>query len=170
MTSAGTAAAAPHSGTTAPAGCWRPLPARPRGSAGCGSGSPRPMASRRAPGTAGGGGGGHASPRVGERYCYALAGLSQRFEKNGLGTVLLAHTIEQAAAEGATVYDLMWGDESYKDRFATGSRQAGTWYLATGRPSRLALGAAVRGVHALEALPPGAQEPLRRLKRGLRRS
>jgi CelD/BcsL family acetyltransferase involved in cellulose biosynthesis len=108
--------------------------------------------------------------RVGERYCYALAGLSQRFEKNGLGTVLLAHTIEQAAAEGAAVYDLMWGDESYKDRFATGSRQAGTWYLATGRPSRMALGAAVRGIHALEALPAGAQEPLRRVKRGLRSS
>jgi CelD/BcsL family acetyltransferase involved in cellulose biosynthesis len=108
--------------------------------------------------------------RVGERYCYALAGLARRCEKNGLGTVLLAHTIEQAAAEGAAVYDLMWGDESYKGRFATGQREAGTWYLAPGQPSRLALNAAVHGVHALESLPPGAREPLRRIKRGLRRS
>lgn len=108
--------------------------------------------------------------RVGDRYCYALAGLAQRFEKHGLGTVLLAHTIEQAAAEGATVYDLMWGDETYKDRFATDCREAGTWYLAPGQPSRLALGAAVTGVHALESLPPGAREPLRRVKRSLRRS
>jgi CelD/BcsL family acetyltransferase involved in cellulose biosynthesis len=108
--------------------------------------------------------------RVGERYCYSLAGLAQRFQKHGLGTVLLAHTIEQAAAEGAAVYDLMWGDESYKERFATGQRTAGTWYLTSGQPSRLALGAAVRGVHALESLPPGAREPLRRVKRGMRRS
>jgi hypothetical protein len=49
-----------------------------------------------------------------------------------LGTVLLGHTIEQAAAEGAEIYDMMWGEEDYKERFETGRREAATWVL--GRP------------------------------------
>jgi CelD/BcsL family acetyltransferase involved in cellulose biosynthesis len=70
--------------------------------------------------------------RIGDRYCYALSGLSKEYETFALGTVLLAHTIEQAAAEGAAIYDLMWGDESYKQRFETGRRDAASWVL--GRP------------------------------------
>lgn len=108
--------------------------------------------------------------RIGERYCYALAGLSSRFESHGLGTVLLAHTIEQAAAEGVSTYDLMWGDESYKDRFATGRREAATWYLASGRGSHLALSAAVRGARLSRHLSPRLRAPLRRLRRRLRRA
>jgi CelD/BcsL family acetyltransferase involved in cellulose biosynthesis len=108
--------------------------------------------------------------RVGGRYCYALAGLAERYEKDALGTVLLGHTIEQAAAEGAAIYDLMWGDESYKDRFATGSREAATWYLASGATSHLALSAAVRGSRRLSSASPRLREPLRRLRRRLRRS
>ena len=108
--------------------------------------------------------------RIGERYCYSLAGLAERFEPFGLGTVLLAHTIEQAAAEGAAVYDLLWGDEAYKERFATGSREARTLYVSSGLPSRLALAGAVRGAHALEGLPSPLREPLRRARRRLRRS
>jgi CelD/BcsL family acetyltransferase involved in cellulose biosynthesis len=83
---------------------------------------------------------------------------------------MLAHTIERAAAEGAAIYDLLWGDEAYKERFQTGVREAGTWFVPSGLPSRAALSGAVHGVHALESLPPGAREPLRRLRRGLRRS
>lgn len=80
--------------------------------------------------------------RIGDRYCYALSGLSERFEPLGLGTVLLAHTIESAAAEGATVYDLMWGDEGYKRRFETGRREAATWVLGRRRhPAGLAAAA-----------------------------
>jgi CelD/BcsL family acetyltransferase involved in cellulose biosynthesis len=80
--------------------------------------------------------------RIGGRYCYALSGFEQRFEPLSLGTVLLAHTIEQAAAEGASVYDLMWGEESYKGRFETGRREASTWVLGRRRhPARLAAGA-----------------------------
>lgn len=80
--------------------------------------------------------------RIGGRYCYALSGLSERFEPLGLGTVLLAHTIEQADAEGATVYDLMWGDEGYKRRFETGRRQAQTWIVGRHRhPAQLAAAA-----------------------------
>jgi CelD/BcsL family acetyltransferase involved in cellulose biosynthesis len=108
--------------------------------------------------------------RVGDRYCYALAGLAGRFEKDGLGTVLLGHTIERAAAEGAQIYDLMWGDEAYKDRFATDRREAGTWYLSSGAASHLALRAAVRGSRRLGSLSPRLRGPLRRARRRLRRS
>lgn len=67
--------------------------------------------------------------RLGDRYCYSLSGLAKRYEPLALGSVLLAHTIESAAAEGAAVYDLMWGDEGYKRRFETGRRSASTWIL-----------------------------------------
>lgn len=80
--------------------------------------------------------------RIGDRYCYSLSGLATEYEPLALGTVLLAHTIEQAAAEGATVYDLMWGDEGYKKRFETGRREAATWVLPRrGHPARLLTGA-----------------------------
>jgi CelD/BcsL family acetyltransferase involved in cellulose biosynthesis len=79
--------------------------------------------------------------RIGNRYCYALSGLSKDYETFALGTVLLAHTVEQAAAEGATVYDLMWGDESYKSRFQTDSRSTASWVLGR-RRHPVALGAA----------------------------
>ena len=108
--------------------------------------------------------------RIGERYCYSLAGLAMGYEKHGLGNVMLAHTIEHAAAEGAAVYDLMWGTEAYKERFQTGVREAGSWFLPSGPLSAVAVGAAVRGIHGLESLPPGARAPLRRLKRSLQRT
>lgn len=80
--------------------------------------------------------------RIGDRYCYSLSGLSKDYERLALGTVLLGHTIEQAAAEGAAVYDLMWGDEGYKQRFETGRREAATWVLGRrGHPARVLTGA-----------------------------
>jgi CelD/BcsL family acetyltransferase involved in cellulose biosynthesis len=90
--------------------------------------------------------------RIGNRYCYALSGFQRRYEPLSIGTVLLAHTIERAAAEGATLYDLMWGDEDYKRRFETGRRQAETWVLGRRR----------HPVTAVEALRT-------RLERGARR-
>jgi CelD/BcsL family acetyltransferase involved in cellulose biosynthesis len=109
--------------------------------------------------------------RIGGRYCYALAGLSERFERHGLGAVLLAHTIEQAAAEGARVYDLMWGDEGYKKRFETGRRYASTWLLSRrGHPAWLAIGLSVRVMRTAEGLPPPLRQPLRRVRRAVSRS
>lgn len=79
--------------------------------------------------------------RIGDRYCYSLSGLSADYERFALGNVLLAHTIEQAAAEGARVYDLMWGEEDYKRRFETGRREAASWVIGRrGHPARLAIG------------------------------
>jgi CelD/BcsL family acetyltransferase involved in cellulose biosynthesis len=80
--------------------------------------------------------------RIGNRYCYSLSGFSERFEPLGIGMVLLAHTIERAAAEGASVYDLMWGDESYKRRFETDRREVATWVLGRrGHPARFGVAA-----------------------------
>ncbi len=108
--------------------------------------------------------------RVGARYCYALSGLRSSFEKLALGNVMLAHTIEQAAAEGAEVYDLMWGDEEYKQRFETGRRTARTWTVTrAGGVERVAIAAAVRGRRALAGLPPGLKRPLARVRTGWRR-
>jgi CelD/BcsL family acetyltransferase involved in cellulose biosynthesis len=76
--------------------------------------------------------------RLGGRYCYSLSGLSKEYEPLALGTVLLAHTIEQAAAEGASVYDLMWGDEGYKQRFETDRREAASWVLGRRNPVGIA--------------------------------
>jgi CelD/BcsL family acetyltransferase involved in cellulose biosynthesis len=106
--------------------------------------------------------------RIGERYCYALAGMSHAHEKLASGRVLLAHTIEQAAAEGAAIYDLMWGDEDYKSRLETARRSCETWFLGSGAASSAGLRAAVGGVKALEMLPAGASEPLRKARRKLR--
>lgn len=57
--------------------------------------------------------------RVGPRYSYYLAGLSPEHAQHSLGLVLLAHTMSEAASEGAATYDFLLGDEGYKARFAT---------------------------------------------------
>ena len=108
--------------------------------------------------------------RLGDRYCYALAGLAERFEPLGLGNVLLAHTIEAAAEEGAAVYDLMWGDEEYKRRFETGRRYAESWIVTRrGHPVGLAAGllAHVRG--RIDGLSPEARGRLSRIGNTVRR-
>jgi CelD/BcsL family acetyltransferase involved in cellulose biosynthesis len=105
--------------------------------------------------------------RIGNRYCYALAGLDEEYEPLALGTVLLAHTIEQAAAEGAGIYDMMWGDEGYKKRFETGRRHADSWLLARRRsPIGATLAAGVDVRRRIDGLPPETKERLARLKRG----
>jgi CelD/BcsL family acetyltransferase involved in cellulose biosynthesis len=109
--------------------------------------------------------------RIGERYCYALAGLDEAYERLALGTVLLGHTIEAAAAEGARIYDMMWGDEGYKSRFETGRRHASTWLFGRRRhPASLLVGGGVRAARAAESLPPGLRRPLARIARAGRES
>ena len=104
--------------------------------------------------------------RLGRRYCHALSGLRQDCERLGLGTVLLLHTIEQAAAEGAPVYDMMRGDEPYKRRFETGRREAGTWSLGRRRhPIALARAGADRVAAGARGLPAPLRSPLKRAYR-----
>ncbi len=60
----------------------------------------------------------------GGRYSYYLAGFDPEWSRQSVGLLLLAHTIKAATEEGAREYDLLRGDEEYKDRFATGYRYA----------------------------------------------
>ena len=104
--------------------------------------------------------------RIGERYCYSLSGLRAELEPLALGTVLLAHTIEQAAAEGAAVYDLMRGDEAYKTRFETDRREAQSWTIGRRRhPVALAVAGRDRVAAGARRLPPFARTPLKALYR-----
>ena len=116
--------------------------------------------------------------RLGDVYSYYQAGFDPRFEDRAVGTVMLAHTIEQAASEGAAVYDLLLGDEDYKARFANGERQVVT--VAHAPPASMAAGLlraeslarrAVRAVPApVKSLPMRVLRPVvKRLPGGSRR-
>ncbi len=109
--------------------------------------------------------------RIGERYCYALAGLDPSYEQLGLGNVLLAHTIEEAAKEKVAIYDMMWGDEAYKRRFETDRRYASTWILTKRRhPMRLAVASGNRLARAADRLPPARRKRLSAAVGAVRRS
>ena len=66
---------------------------------------------------------------VGGRYGYYLGGFLPDAEPLSVGFVLLAHTIKAATEEGAYEYDLLRGDEDYKFRFSTGTRDVETVVL-----------------------------------------
>jgi CelD/BcsL family acetyltransferase involved in cellulose biosynthesis len=77
--------------------------------------------------------------RIGRRYCYGMSGFEARWGELAIGTLLMAHTIERAAAEGAEIYDLLWGDEDYKSRYESGRRTVRTVAVAAGAIGRAAL-------------------------------
>jgi CelD/BcsL family acetyltransferase involved in cellulose biosynthesis len=106
--------------------------------------------------------------RIGERYCAALSGLQPRYERHSLGTILFAHTIEQAAEEGAGIYDFMRGDESYKARFETGRRSVESWTLGRRRhPVALASAGGERLVALGRRLPGGPRAAAKRAYRSV---
>jgi CelD/BcsL family acetyltransferase involved in cellulose biosynthesis len=102
--------------------------------------------------------------RIGTRYCYGISGFDPGREDLAIGTILLAHTIERAAAEGAAVYDFLWGAESYKDRYATGRREVYSLAAAAGARGRLSLA----GRRRLNKLAHSVSEQTRQRLRGLR--
>ncbi len=79
--------------------------------------------------------------RVGRRYFYGMSGFDPRWGELAIGTLLLAHTIERAAEEGAEIYDMLWGDEAYKSRYETGRRTVTTLAVGAGAIGRAALAA-----------------------------
>jgi CelD/BcsL family acetyltransferase involved in cellulose biosynthesis len=102
--------------------------------------------------------------RIGDRYLYGISGFDPGREDLAVGTLLLAHTIERAAAEGCAVYDLLWGDESYKERYATGRRSVASVAAASGIRGRVSL-AGRRGLSRVShSLPDGARHRLRSLR------
>jgi CelD/BcsL family acetyltransferase involved in cellulose biosynthesis len=67
---------------------------------------------------------------AGERWCYYyLGGFDPRFRALSPGTLLVAHAIEQARAEGATAFDFLRGSEAYKYRWGAVDRPTCTLRL-----------------------------------------
>jgi CelD/BcsL family acetyltransferase involved in cellulose biosynthesis len=106
--------------------------------------------------------------RIGDRQLAYLSGYDAEWSSLGPGASLLVHSIEEAAAEGVHVYDLMRGDEDYKRRLATGSLERES-YLVTRR--RHPVGTAIRTSERLVAtgrtLPEGLRRPARSVYRAV---
>jgi CelD/BcsL family acetyltransferase involved in cellulose biosynthesis len=83
-------------------------------------------------------------------------GRDPRWNREGIGFVLLAHTIREAVDDGMREYKMLLGGESYKDRFATSNPGLQTLVLG----SRLAGTAAARATAAAARLSPTARRRL----------
>jgi CelD/BcsL family acetyltransferase involved in cellulose biosynthesis len=80
--------------------------------------------------------------QLGARVYYYLSGFDVELSKYSIGNVLMAQAIERAIADGATEFDLLRGDETYKFQWKAEERE--TLRLILGRPalrSSVALGA-----------------------------
>jgi CelD/BcsL family acetyltransferase involved in cellulose biosynthesis len=80
--------------------------------------------------------------QLGRRVYYYLSGFDVAFGKYSIGNVLMAQAIERAIADGATEFDFLRGDETYK--LAWKAEERDTLRLIIGRPalrSSFALGA-----------------------------
>jgi CelD/BcsL family acetyltransferase involved in cellulose biosynthesis len=64
------------------------------------------------------------------RFAYYQAGFDPAWSSHSPGLLLLGETVRLAIAEGASEYDLLRGDESFKQRFANGVRKGRTLLLA----------------------------------------
>lgn len=99
---------------------------------------------------------------IGATYAYYLAGFDPARKRLRPGHVLLAHTIRAAIAEGTAEYDLLLGDEPYKQRFATGRRTVQTLLVSPRwHASRLAAATEVRAWRLAQRLSPAARRRLR---------
>jgi CelD/BcsL family acetyltransferase involved in cellulose biosynthesis len=95
--------------------------------------------------------------RLGERYAYYQAGFDPAWEHLSVGFVLMVHTVRSAIEEGASRYDLLLGDESYKGRFANAEQKVCTAMLSRSRPVRLLSAAEALGWRASRSAPPKLQ-------------
>ncbi len=108
--------------------------------------------------------------RLGDRYSYYLAGFEPRWSDASVGLLLLAHTVREAIDEAASEYDLLLGEETYKQRFATDARPVETVILARSlHPMRLVAGAEVALWRVHRRLPPRIRERSRSLAGSVRR-
>jgi len=55
--------------------------------------------------------------RFRERFYYYLGGFDPTLSRHSLGTILMAHAIREAIAEGCAVFDFLRGNEDYKYRW-----------------------------------------------------
>jgi CelD/BcsL family acetyltransferase involved in cellulose biosynthesis len=77
--------------------------------------------------------------RFGGAESHYQGGRDPRWERHSLGLLLLAHTIEQARADGLEEYRFLRGGEAYKHRFASHDPGLETVGLARGPGGKLAL-------------------------------
>lgn len=78
-----------------------------------------------------------------ESYYQAGRDTDPVWDRYRLGFVLLAHSIREAAADGAREYRFLRGDEDFKYRFASHDHGLETFVLARGLRGRAARGAAL---------------------------
>ena len=91
--------------------------------------------------------------RIGSVATYYQAGRDPALDRTGVGTVLLAHTIRESMAEGATEYRFGRGAERFKYRFTDDDPGLETVALTRGLPGKLAL-AGVRAVRSIRRVSP----------------
>jgi CelD/BcsL family acetyltransferase involved in cellulose biosynthesis len=72
--------------------------------------------------------------RLGERYSYYNSGFDSAFAALSPGLVLISAVIESAFEEGASVFDFLLGEESYKYRFADSEQTVSDVTLARALP------------------------------------
>ncbi len=107
--------------------------------------------------------------RVGNRISYYQAGFHPAWSRYSVGFLLLAETVREAIAEGATEYDLLLGGEAFKVRFATGTRLGRSVLLAP-PISRKRFAATAKGLagSGVRAMPAPARERIRVLRNKIR--
>jgi CelD/BcsL family acetyltransferase involved in cellulose biosynthesis len=82
----------------------------------------------------------HFGGRVSDLQC----GFDMRWSRYGVGTLLVAHAIREAIAEGATEYDLLRGGEEYKQQRWAASLRKDVSLLIWRRQPRVAMLIAAR--------------------------
>jgi CelD/BcsL family acetyltransferase involved in cellulose biosynthesis len=101
---------------------------------------------------------------IGERWSYYQAGFDPAWSRQSPGFLLLAETIREAIADGASEYDMLRGDEAFKRRFATSSRAVRTILLAPrGHQAHINAAAVDRLRRAWRTLPAQPRARARRL-------
>jgi CelD/BcsL family acetyltransferase involved in cellulose biosynthesis len=67
--------------------------------------------------------------RIGENFAFYQSGFDPSWAEKSVGIVLMATTIRSALEEGAAEFDMLLGDEPYKNRFTNASRPVQTVIL-----------------------------------------
>jgi CelD/BcsL family acetyltransferase involved in cellulose biosynthesis len=101
--------------------------------------------------------------RVGNRFLYYQAGFDPEWSSHSPGLLMLGHTMRAALDEGADVYDMLLGDETYKARFADADERAATTIVLTRRthPARALVAADIAARRAVRRLSLGRSTPVR---------
>lgn len=77
-----------------------------------------------------------AAPARERRHYYYLGGFDPRWRSLSPGTLLIAHAIERAVAEGATAFDFLRGAEAYKSHWGAVDQPMYTLRLWREQPCR----------------------------------